>query len=123
MVSTAWNRSLLGRAAVVHQQHAIDADAGRPQLGHRPGLALADLGNAVAAAQVEVDVAVAAQDAHRQRRRLAAVQVDPVKRDLLQLLVGRVLVRRAHDQFLGLEVRGRLAGRRAAGCWSARSAA
>ena len=83
------------RGAVVDQQHAVDADARRPQLGHRSGLAFADLGNAVAAGQVEIHVAVAAQDAHRQRRRVAVVQVDPVEGDLLELLVGRVLVRGA----------------------------
>ena len=77
------------------QQHPIDADAGRPQLGHRAGLPLADLRDAVAAGQVEIHVAVAAQEADGQRRRLAAVQVDPVEGDLLELLVGRVLVRRA----------------------------
>ena len=102
MVSTRLEQVAAGRAAVVDQQHAIHADAGRPQLGHRARLSLADLRDAVAAGQVEVHVAVAAQDAHRQRRRLAVVQVDPVEGDLLQLLVGRVLVGRADDQLLGL---------------------
>ena len=71
MVSTAWNRSLLARGAVVDQQNAVDADARRPQLGDRPGLPLADVRDAVAAGQVEVHVAVAAEDADRQRRGLA----------------------------------------------------
>ena len=39
----------------MEQQHAINADAGRSQFCHRPGLALADLRNAIAAVQIVVD--------------------------------------------------------------------
>src|SRR6185437_8278981 len=85
------------RTAVVNEQYAIDADAGGAQLGHRARLAFADLRNAIAAGQVEIDVALAAENANRQRSGIAAVQTDPVKGDLLHLFVGRVAIRRAHD--------------------------
>ena len=60
-----------GQRVVVDQQHVADADAGRAQFGDRAGLALADLRDAVAAGEVEVEVAAAAEDADGQRRRLA----------------------------------------------------
>ena len=85
------------------QQGVADAHARRAQLRDRSGLALADLGDAIAAAQVEIHVAVRLRMPHRQRRHLALVHVDPVEGDLLQLLVGRVLVRGPQDQFLDLQ--------------------
>ena len=102
MVSAAANRSLLAGVPSWTSSTWLTPTPGGAQLGDRAGLALADLGDAVAAGQVEVHVAVAAEDADRQRRRLAAVEVDPVEGDLLDLLVGRVDVRGAQDQFLGL---------------------
>ena len=91
----------------MHQQHVADADARPAKVGHRAGAALAQLGNAVAAAEIEIQVAIGAQNADRQRLRLAVVEIEPVKGDLLDLFVGRIDVRGPHDQFLGAEVAGR----------------
>ena len=77
----------------MYQQHAADADAGGAQLGHRACLPLGRLGNAIAAVQIERHVAILADDVHGQSLRLAAVQIDPVEGDLVELLLGRVLVR------------------------------
>ena len=52
-------------------------------------------GDAVAAAKVEVDVAAAAEQPHGQRAGLAAVQIDPVQGDGIELDFGAVQVRGA----------------------------
>ena len=92
---------------VVDQQHAIDAHAGLTQLAHRAGLALADLGNTAAAGNIKLHVALASQNANRQRRRLAIEEVEPVKGHLFELLVRRVHVGGPDHDFLSVEILGR----------------
>src|SRR5262249_15919732 len=88
-------------APFLYQQYPIHADTGGAELGNRSGLALADLGNAAAAGQIQMNVAIPAENANGQGRLLVFVHADPVKGDLLELLIGGVLVGSAHDQLLG----------------------
>ena len=60
----------------------------------------ADFGDAIAFVEVEREFAVGADDVDREPLRLAAVHADPIKRDLIELFLGGVLVRGADDDFL-----------------------
>src|SRR5438067_396929 len=66
-----------GTRAVVSEQHAVHADPRGPQLGDRSSLALADLRDAAAPFEIEVNVPISTQDAHGQWGRLPAVRADP----------------------------------------------
>ena len=92
----------------MEQKDPVDPFASGPQFSDGARLAFADLGDAVAARQIEVNVATVADDPDRQRGRRAVVQADPVKGDLIQLLLGGVLVGSPHDHFVGPKVLGRL---------------
>ena len=105
--------------AGVDQHRAADPDAGRAQFFDRAGLAFADSRDSVAAAEIEIHVALPAEHADRQRRHLPFADVHPIEGELLQLLVGGELVRGPEDQFLGAEELGGVDRWRTAGCSSA----
>src|SRR4051812_20913711 len=94
------------RPPVVYQKDPINSDTRGAQFSHRAGFAFADLGDAIAPAQVEVNVPVSAQESDSQWGWITLVHVDPVKGNLLQLFVGSVFIRSPHDKFLGAEVFG-----------------
>src|SRR5262249_36145818 len=78
--------------AVVEQQNPAHADSCCPEFRYALGPPLANTRDAVAAADVQVHVAVAAEDADRQRSHISAVDHQPVELDFLELFVGRVFV-------------------------------
>jgi hypothetical protein len=88
------------RTAIVHEQHAVRTHSGCPKFCHTPGAAFADLWNAVASRQVKVEIPIAADDPHRQRRRLAAMDAHPIESHLVKLVLGCVFVGGSQDNFL-----------------------
>src|SRR5262245_4122556 len=88
----------------MHEEYAADSDPGVTQLCHRPCLAFGCFWYSIATVQIECQVAILTDNMNGKWLRRAPVQINPIKCDLIQLLLGRIFIRCADKYLLAGQV-------------------